>query len=269
MKLEWLEIPKGEFLYGLSEQQIIEVATQMTWLKKEIAIQNLSYESPQSIIALETFYIARFPITNGQMREFITQGRFDEKVVQYTRCDRLEESNHPISCPWGLAMAFCAWIGARLPTTYEWEKAARGTDGRLYPWGNQWHKWRGNFGLMSARERAESWPTSAVGAYPEAASPYGVEDAVGNCYQWTLTLSSHPSEFYARKWPKEYEHGQHHVLRGSPPEADMSEPAQHLVTNIRLTDQWTKRVGWPKHSSFRPVMDTWQRENWVGFRVRD
>lgn len=93
-----------------------------------------------------------------------------------------------VNVSWRDAVAYAAWLAQvtsipwRLPTEAEWEKAARGTDGRIYPWGNQWDKTRAN--------TAEGGPgdSTPVGEYLIGASPYGAQDMVGNVAEWTSSL---------------------------------------------------------------------------------
>jgi formylglycine-generating enzyme required for sulfatase activity len=98
------------------------------------------------------------------------------------------KSNHPINCvDWNQAIAYCAWAGKRLPTEEEWEYAARGTDGRVFPWGNEaagsqlcWHNW-GYDGPPG------TGGTCPVGTTPDGSSPFGLEDMAGNVWEWTAS----------------------------------------------------------------------------------
>ncbi|HLF03376.1 MAG TPA: SUMF1/EgtB/PvdO family nonheme iron enzyme, partial [Anaerolineales bacterium] len=153
--LELIRIPAGEFLMGSDP------------MKDKEAREN---EQPQHRLHLPEFYIGKYPITNAQYAAF--------KKIPIPA----GQENHPVvNVSWRDAIAFCQWLSQqtsktfRLPTEAEWEKAARGVDGRIYPWGDEWDATRLNSG--------ESGPktTTPVGAYsPRGDSPYGLADVSGN-----------------------------------------------------------------------------------------
>ena len=136
-------------------------------------------ESPVHAVHVDSFYIDVFEVTVAQYRECVEAG-FCSEPVSAERCEWVEggPDNHPINCIyWQQAFDYCGWVGLRLPTEAEWEKAARGTDGRTYPWGD------GEIdpGLANYKGTNTAKP---VGSYPDGVSPYGIHDMSGNVWEW-------------------------------------------------------------------------------------
>jgi formylglycine-generating enzyme required for sulfatase activity len=145
-------------------------------------------EMPQHKVYLDTFYIDKYEVTNARFQQFI-------QATGYLMRMRSDGSTYVWHAPQGQeqhpvvdvnhedAKAYCVWAGKRLPTEAEWEKAARGTDGRIYPWGNQFDGKRGNF-----CDRDLTCPqkggAKVVGSYEEGKSPYGAYDMSGNVWEW-------------------------------------------------------------------------------------
>jgi len=156
-------IPAGEFLMG-SDQGI---------------------ERPPHKVFVDTFEIDVFEVTNEMFAKFVEETgyvtdaeRAGEDITWRTYAEG--KPKHPVvKVSWNDAKAFCEWAGKRLPTEAEWEKAARGTDGRIYPWGNEWDPAKAN--TREAGYRG----TTIVGSFPDGASPYGVMDMAGNVAEWT------------------------------------------------------------------------------------
>lgn len=146
-------------------------------------------ETPPHQVNLAAYRIGVYPVTNTQYAEFIKQARQQEaprKAGWFLREPPGDKLDHPVvGVSWHDALAYCRWLSEqtgrsyRLPTEAEWEKAARGENGQLYPWGDEWTEGRCPQGQTD---------TSPVTAYPGGASPYGCLDLVGNVQQWTSTL---------------------------------------------------------------------------------
>ncbi len=132
---------------------------------------------PAHTVYLDEFCIYQHDVTVAQYRKFsAATGRNMPEAPKWGWLD-----DHPIvNVSWEDATAYAQWAGAALPTEAQWEKAARGTDGRMYPWGNEWDAAKCNNRVGNNR----STQTSPVGNYPEGASPYGCLDMAGNVWQW-------------------------------------------------------------------------------------
>ena len=220
---EMVFVPQGEFIMGTSEEEAQTLA-------KEYRVHPglILLESPKRKVNLKAFWIDRFPVTNRQFFEFATASGFFESR-QYLQSEFVTGTVHPlpyfwtdgkipegmedhpiVDVPWAWAEAYAKWAGKRLPTAEEWEKAARGTDGRLYPWGNEWNDAathrrdaqafmppclpaNNSSGMMAGMAEHRSY-TLPVGCFPDGASPYGVMDLCGNVQEWTATSSTPAAE---------------------------------------------------------------------------
>ncbi|MBX0328391.1 formylglycine-generating enzyme family protein [Oscillochloris sp. ZM17-4] len=190
-----IHIPAGPFLMGSSDSDK----------------QAGGHEKPQHSLTLPDYWIGKTPVTNAQFRPFVEGDgyrnqqywtkagwawREKEQIIkpQWWEDAKWNESEHPVvGVSWFEAVAYCRWLTVqtghafRLPSEAEWEKAARGPDGLIWPWGNTWETGRCN------SEEAGIGKTTPVGQYPSGASPYGVLDMAGNVWEWVAT-----------KWRKSY-----------------------------------------------------------------
>jgi formylglycine-generating enzyme required for sulfatase activity len=166
----WVEVPAGEF-----------------WLGSD---KGREAEKPVHQIFLETFKIARVPITNAQYQFFVeATGHQPPRHWEDGRLPRGLESHPVVNVTWHDALAYCRWLAevtgqpVTLPTEAQWEKAARGhQDHREYPWGNEWDKTKCDAWELGLGE------TTPVGIFPDGASPYGCLDMAGNVWEWTSSL---------------------------------------------------------------------------------
>ncbi|HPP53845.1 MAG TPA: formylglycine-generating enzyme family protein, partial [Thermoguttaceae bacterium] len=127
-------IPAGEFLMGTSPEETESLAKQYG-----VHPTHFLTESPQRKVDVEAFAMDRFPVTNAQYKRFVDATGHRPPLYWEGRNFPDGMADHPVVwVNWHDADAYARWVGLRLPTEAEWEKAARGTDGRQYPWGNQW-----------------------------------------------------------------------------------------------------------------------------------
>jgi toxoflavin biosynthesis protein ToxD len=185
---EMVLIPQGKFAYGISDDQL----SNLGYGAKAIKEYRRDYFEilPQDAYTPD-YYIDKFPVTNAQYETFL-------KATKRRKRPRLMDSSlwgapsQPIiGVDWQDATDYANWCGKRLGTEQEWEKAARGPDGRLFPWGNEADRVICN----SAESGLEC--TSAVGSFPLSASAYGVHDMAGNV--WEMTTGHWTSESLAMR----------------------------------------------------------------------
>ncbi|MBI3755122.1 MAG: SUMF1/EgtB/PvdO family nonheme iron enzyme [Deltaproteobacteria bacterium] len=153
-------IPEGDFIMGsnIGEQD----------------------EGPEKKVSLKAFYIDKFEITNEAYKQFVTETKHREPKSWAISGYKEEEKSMPVVfVGYSDASEYCKWRGKRLPAEQEWEKAARGTDGRIYPWGNEFDSSKANTSLSGMVG------TTNVGTYDNGKSPYSIYEMAGNVWEWT------------------------------------------------------------------------------------
>ncbi len=146
-------------------------------------------ERPPHQIYLDSYLIDKYEVTVGQYAEFLQQAG-GNAPSDWKAMNQPANRKRPVSnVDWADAAAYCKWAGKRLPTEAEWEKAARGTDGRLYPWGNEPPTpHHANYGQSGSSNNGALAP---VGSFEEGKSPYGVYDMAGNVWEWVSDWYDH------------------------------------------------------------------------------
>jgi len=175
LDLQFVLIPEGEFIIGSAHASDPKATDD---------------EMPQHKLGVTDFYLMRYPVTNAQYDQFMRATGHRPPLFWSDGKYPAEKADHPVVGVSFLdAVAFCRWardltgLAVRLPSEPEWEKAARGADGRLFPWGNQWEDGRAN-----TAETKLGTTTPVTQFSPAGDSPYGVAGMAGNVQQWTSTL---------------------------------------------------------------------------------
>ena len=193
-------VPSGSFLMGSTD----------TFNEAELQ------EKPQHTVFLDGYWVDQTEVTQGMFKRCIASGTCPDVVHDLEQNPNFTNSdydNHPaIYVTWDQAKTYCERVGRRLPSEAEWEKAARGTDGRLYPWGDT--PPNGNQALFDKALNG----TTSVGKYPDGISPYGALDMIGNVREWVTDFYN---EYYYGESAERNPQGpveakdNEHVLRGA------------------------------------------------------
>jgi formylglycine-generating enzyme required for sulfatase activity len=229
-----VRIPPGEFSMGSSDEDIDAVLAEWDSIPHDRSW--FGDEQPQHTVYLDSYWIDQTEVTRSQYFACVNMGQCSLRLwcdpSGYPPSVRGPVDEHPIVCVTAYeAETYCRWVGARLPTEAEWEKAARGTDGRRYPWRGEFDCRKGNFkDEVDSAGLHRDWVvpggpdcdgfggTAPVGSFPTGASPYGVLDMEGNAMEWVA--DGFETDFYGASHSRnpqgpDVEWGHDRVVRGS------------------------------------------------------
>lgn len=253
-----VQVPAGPFLMGLPENDLLAE----------------DHEKPTRRVVLAAYWIDVYPVTNARFARFRDDGGY--KRPEFWSADGwkwLQRAGVDAPAQWGQAGwdapeqpaagvswyeadAYARWAGRRLPTDAEWEKAARGDDGRRYPWGDEWPGPKhANFDMMIGR-------TSPVGLFPLGVSPHGCHDMAGNVNNWV-------DDWY---WP---EFGRYCVKNNLPDQPHLDDAWRERLDVAMMTDKIDRGGGFATPRIHQEVLSCtrkvfWRprtREPWNGFRT--
>lgn len=251
-------VPAGPFLMGLPTNDFLAE----------------DHEKPQRSVTLSAFWIDIYPVTNSRFERFLSDGGYDRR--EWWSAEGWEwKAGADVSQPaqwavpgwdgpdqpvcgvsWYEASAFARWAGRRLPTDAEWERAARGTDGRRYPWGDDWPTPdRANFDSRIGR-------TTPAGLYRDGVSPCGCYDMAGNVNNWT-------ADWY---WP---EFGHYSVAHGLVQDPLLDDGLRDAIGRSEIRERVDRGGGFATPREHHEVLSCtrkvhWPpdtREPWNGFRT--
>jgi serine/threonine-protein kinase len=176
-----LFVPKGDFIMGASADDMLQACGK---LRPDCRREWFKNVEPARTVTLDAFWIDETEVTNKMYKACVDAGACKPPFQSNSETRKNyfgnpEYDDYPVTyVTWEHANAYCTWAGRKLPTEAEWEKAARGTDGRVYPWGNEVE----NETLLNYSLKVGD--TTPVKAYPLGVSPYGAYDMAGNIWEW-------------------------------------------------------------------------------------
>jgi formylglycine-generating enzyme required for sulfatase activity len=216
-------VPRGEFTMGSNT--------------------SFAHEQPLHRVTLDTFYMDKYEVTVGQYTKFLEATSL-AAPPDWNVMNQPPHQNRPVvNVNWWDANSYCRWAGKRLPTEAEWEKAARGTDRRMYPWGNEpLDRLRANYGKEAWDDHAALAP---VGSFEAGQSLYGIHDLAGNVWEW---VSNWYDKDYYEKSPSQNPNG----------------PEQG-ATKVLRGGSWYANLGYLK-STYRFSLPPSSRDSDFGFR---
>ncbi len=261
-------VPAGPFIMGSDPNVGLDHCRQLYNEPDACARSWFINESPRHTVTLAAFYIDTYEVTNAQFATFLN-AEGNQREVETLWFDSQDEhglieqqggpfrpkigyDDHPVvEVTWYGAKAYCSWVDKRLPSEAEWEKAARGTDGRQYPWGDAFEQGRANFCDAACQENRPNQnyydgyeETAPVGSYEEGISPYGAYDMAGNVWEWTHSVYEN--------YPYQVEDGREDTHRAE-------------VWYVERGGSWLN-VGFTLRSSFRSRLHPTEAHGNVGFR---
>lgn len=220
-------IPEGEFLMGTDD--------------------GLPDARPVHRVHLSAYWIDKYEVTNARYRRCVEAGVCQPPKNRGPFEDPARDQFPVTSVTWMQARTYCQWAGRRLPTEAEWEKAARGVDGRRYAWGNSQDP------ILNRAKNGENQPNQGnpqpVGSFQEGASPYGILDMTGNVWEWVKDW--YAEDFYTVAPPHDPQgppRGSFRVLRGG----DWAQGPLELQTSYR---GWDEMTYWGPTLGFRCAAD--------------
>ena len=214
-------VPSGNFLMGSSEEDLQTALQTCTQFWFDCDLDDFNYEEPQHKVFVDGFWIDQTEVTNDQFLSCVSAGGCEKphclSELQFNR------SEQPVVCvDWYQAEAYCNWAGGRLPTEAEWEYAARGKKGTLYPWGDEFvGEWLNYCDQSCNRPHSDpGWDdgqnyTNKVGSYDKGISWCKAADLAGNASEWVGDWFAD----YARGWkidPPGPEDGELKTIRAAP-----------------------------------------------------